>query len=79
MNLHHHTKLKLILLLATIVINHGTPINLNYADPLQDKMVGLWSTPILKRTLLSEDIAHNGQLNNDIKKNILKGFDNFIP
>ena len=70
-------KLKVILLLATIVINHGTPINLNYADPLQDKMVGLWSTPILKRTLISEDSAHNGQLNNDIKKNILKGFNNF--
>jgi hypothetical protein len=62
---------------ATASTSPPQDLNLNYVDPLQDKMVGLWSTPILKRTLLSQEIAHNGQLNAEIKEIILKGFDKF--
>ena len=48
------------------------PINVN--DPLQDKMVGLWSTPILKRTLLATE-AQN--INTKLKATILAGFSAF--
>ena len=46
------------------------------ADPIADSMVGLWSTPILKRTLLSNDMD-GAQLNGEIATTIMKGLSDF--
>ena len=62
--------------LSCCAILTGTATSAHSVDPLADSMVGLWSTPILKRTLLSNDMD-GAQLNSEIATTILKGLSDF--
>jgi hypothetical protein len=52
----------------------NSKLTIETVDPLQDKMVGLWSTPILKRTLLSKE---KQVINMELKQLILQSFQEF--